>query len=344
MVTRSNGGKSRVRASTKKNSKQLVKSNALKQPSQAQRRLEGGVAGRNDYVLESTHNFFFNCKEAVPAHEVASSLLALERIIKASQRAIEGVTNVEIDGIEVFVNKIETGSLIEDVIVKVFFRDRESLDKFLEKTGDAIRKPGMPRNILIGATIATVIGAGALFAAKVGNPAGQTTINANNNVIINLGAGQVDLTPEVFSAIVETAISDKKALAKDTVQFFGPARADSRSEIVIDGNQQTKFDAQFIAATPQVVKIDKQEKVEQLLDVDLQIRAMDLDSGARGWAAVIPGKVERRVRLKLDAGIRPEDVAKKLSMRADVAIYYRLDKDGRKLKPDYILLTQIISQ
>lgn len=344
MGIKSNTGKSRASASSNMSSKQLVKSKALKQPRKAKSLLEGGGAGNNDYVLESTHNFFFNCKGAIPAREIASSLLALERIIKTSQRAIEGVTDVEIDGIEVFVNKIETGSLIEDVVVKVFFRDKESFDKFLEKTGDAIRKPGMPRNILIGATIATVIGTGAYFAAKIGNPSGQTTINANNNVIINLGAGQVDLTPETFKAIVETAVSDKKALAKDTVQFFGPARADSHSEIVIDGNQHTKFDAQFIAATPQVVKIDKQEKVEQLVDVDLQIRAMDLDSGAKGWAAVIPGKVDRRVRLKLGEGIKPEAVAKKLSMRADVAIYYKLDKDGSKLKPDYILLTEILSE
>lgn len=80
------------------------------------------------------------------------------------------------------------------------------------------------------------------------------------------------------------------------------------------------------------------------MDVDLQIRAMDLDSGAKGWAAVIPGKVDRRVRLKLGEGIKPEAVAKKLSMRADVAIYYKLDKDGSKLKPDYILLTEILSE
>ena len=60
----------------------------------------------------------------------------------------------------------------------------------------------------------------ALLASKFVSGSGQTTITANNNTIINFGAGQVEMTPEMFKTVVETAIKNKKELAENTVRFL----------------------------------------------------------------------------------------------------------------------------
>lgn len=299
---------------------------------------------RAELVFSSTHEFYFSTHEPVPIAEVAESLLALERIVRFVPRALGDLTRVDIEDVGIFVDSIESGSLWQKIIIKIGFGSEEALDAFLDRIGEKVRKPGMPRNVLIGAVIATLVGYGAWLAAKVGNPAGQTTITANNNTIINLGAGQVDVTPEAFRAIVEAAVTDKKELAQSTVRMFQAARSDREASIVIDGNNEMTFSPDVIAATPKKVSIDKQEKIEDLRDVDLQIRATDLDSITRGWAAVIPGKIDRRVRLKLDPGIRPSTIADKFSVRADVSVFYRIDKEGKKFIPEYILLREVIGE
>lgn len=293
------------------------------------------------FVFKTSHEIYFSNHEPVPVGEIATTLLALEGIIKRLPKVLEGLTQIEINGVEVFVETIESGSLTEKIFIKLFFKDEDELDAFLDKIGEKLRKPGMPRNLLITAVIASLVGYGAWLAAKVGNPTGTTTITANNNTIINLGAGQVDLTPEAFRAIVASAVQDKKELANNTVKFFKPARADEQASVTIDGNSDTSFSPAVISAVPRAVKFDTQAKSEDLLDVDLEIRATDLDSTKTGWAALIPGKVDRRVKLKLDPRVKPSDV-NRFKLRADVSIFYRLDKTQNQLVPDYILLRQVI--
>lgn len=65
----------------------------------------------------------------------------------------------------------------------------------------------MLKNLLIVMVVSALVGYGS---ARLGNPSGQTTITANNNTIISLGAGHVALTTDAFRAIVTAAVTDKK--------------------------------------------------------------------------------------------------------------------------------------
>jgi hypothetical protein len=295
-----------------------------------------------EFVFDSVHQFYWSNRQPVPIAEVADTLLALERVVRCSPKVLAALTQTEIAGLEVYVSAIESGSLLETIAIRLLFKDEENLNKFLDRIRGNALQPGMTRNLLIGTVFASLVGYGAWLAAKVSNPPGQTTINASNNTIINLGAGQVELTPEAFRAIVEAAVADKKDLAKSAVRLFNPARADAQASIVIDGNEATTFSPAVISATPRTIEKVKDERVEHLMDVDLQIRATDLDSLSRGWAALIPGHIDRRVKLKLEPDVKPIDIADKFSVRADVSVYYRQDRSGKKIVPDYILLHRIV--
>ncbi|MBN8283398.1 hypothetical protein [Zoogloea sp.] len=293
------------------------------------------------FVFSTTHQVYYSNREPVPIREIVDSLLGLEQVIRMSPRVLHGLTGVEIDRVEIFVEHLETGSLMETVLIKLFFKSEDDLNAFLDKVRGKLEKP-MARNILIGSVLTALVGYGAYLAATAQKGAATTTITANNNVIINLGAGQVDLTPEAFKAIVEAAVVDKKALANSAVKVLKPARLDSQASITFDESSGLVFPPDVVKATPKTVEIEVQQKVEHMLDVDLEIRATNLDSARSGWAALLPGKIDRRIKLELADGVSPIDVAGKLKVRADISIYYALDKDGVKLIPHHIMLRSVI--
>jgi len=297
----------------------------------------------DQFVFETTHRIYFSTAHAVPIGEIAKSLIALEKIVTSSEGAFEGITAVDIDKIEVLISRLESGSVLQDIAIKFFFKDQAGLDAFVAKVRSKTLENGVAgKSLVVGAVLASVIGAGAYFAASRSN-SGQTTITANNNVIINIGAGEVGMTPEAFKAIVETAVKDKKALAENTVNFFRPARADRDASITFDDNDSVRFSPEVISATPLAVKVEKPDHFKDYSDVDLQIRATDLDHHKSGWAGVIPGMIDRRIPLKLAPNLKLTDLNRS-EVRADVTVFYKRKSrgSGSELLPDYILVRNVI--
>lgn len=300
----------------------------------------------NQFVFETTHRLYYSTEQAVPVGEIAKSLLALEKIITASETAYEGITAVDIDKIEVLIAKLESGSLLEDIVIKFFFKDQAGLDAFVEKVRSNTLENGMVgKSLVVGAVLAAVVGTGAYYAAssQAKGSSVPTTITANNNVIINIGAGEVGMTPEAFKAVVETAIKDKKALAENTVAFFKPARADRNASITFDDNDAVRFSPEVIAATPKVVKMEKTDHSKDYSDVDLQVRATDLDHNKTGWAGVIPDLIDRRIPLKLAENVKPADL-NHFQVRADVTVFYKRKSrgSGSELIADHVLVRNVI--
>lgn len=295
------------------------------------------------FVFETTHRLYFSTENAVPVGDIARSLIALEKIILSSQFAFEGITSVDIAKIEVLISKLESGSLLEDIGIKFFFKDQAGLDAFVAKVRAKTLENGvLGKSLVVGAVLASVVGAGAFFAAK-SNGSAQTTITANNNVIINIGAGEVGMTPEAFKSVVETAIKDKKALAENTVSFFSPARSDRNASITFDDNDAVRFTPEVIAATPSSISKDRSEHSKDYSDVDLQIRATDLDHHKTGWAGIVTGLVDRRVPLKLAENVKPADL-NHFQVRADITVFYKRKArgSGSELVPSHVLVRNVI--
>src|SRR5690606_25906764 len=125
---------------------------------------------------------------------------------------------------EFYVEKIEAGSLLEKVGVKLFFKTEADFDAFL----DRIRENGALRNSIVAVAFGALVTYGILSATGAMNSP-STQITANNNVVINIGAGEVKMTPEAFQAVVAAAVGDKKSTAANAVKFLTPARNDSDS-------------------------------------------------------------------------------------------------------------------
>lgn len=310
------------------------------------------------YVLVE-HAVTYTNRDPLPVADVIEMLRGLADI---SSRFLPRTLNELLDGndvigAELYVEGFEEGSFITQALTKLFFRSEQDVLDFCEKLNageyrEALRVayqalPGgdKPVGKIAGVSIivAALVGAGAYYAAH-DDPQAQVQINANNNTIIAIGAESYNVSPEDFARVLEVAIgADKKRLAGDAAKVLAPAKHDPDAAVQIAGQNGLVFTPTTVQATPTHPEFGTYEFDQHVPDVDLEIRATDRDSSKRGWGGVIPGLVDRRVRLILADGISIADLADKFVVRADVTVHYSKPEKSGIHKPVAITVERLVT-
>lgn len=295
-------------------------------------------------TLDLSHRFHYSNREPVPIADVASSLVALERILLRVPKVLTLVTGVQIDGVEIYIEDIRSGSLIEDIAIRLLFKDQDGMNAFLDKIREGVGQRKVIRNVLVGSAIMGVLGYGLYSATKAtSTPAAAQSVQISNNVIINIGAEQAGMKPEQLQSIIEAAVSDKKANARDAIEFVKPAKLDPAATISMEGKTVLAIPNETIKVVPSSLILDDSPTEKAYLDVDLQIRATNLDSRSSGWAALIPGLVDRRVKLVLAEGVDARQVAGRFGVRADIILHSRAQGASKEIKPYQITITRLVT-
>ncbi|OQS34301.1 hypothetical protein B0T40_15780 [Chromobacterium haemolyticum] len=227
--------------------------------------------------------------------------------------------------------------------MKIFFKDQQELDAFLGKIREKLGTNKVARNTLIGALILSIIGYGLyLGATATGSSKAATTINVHNNVIINIGAEQANMAPEQLAKIIESAVTDKKANAKDAIEFVRPAKRDASATITVEDQALLVMPKEVIQQSPSSLEIEEHPVEQEHKDVDLNIRATNLDSQSQGWAALIPGLIDKRIKLVLADGVDPKQVAGKFRIRANVLVHSKPQGKKKEMQPYQITLLALV--
>lgn len=299
----------------------------------------------------SGQEIYFNTKEKVPLSDLIDSLKGLEKIISQSRGMFSALFEVDIKSISVYVEKIEEGSLWKKIAVKLHFKDETDFDAFVERWCTKFREAGPMAKfgmyITAGLAALTLYG---IYQAISSSSPSSTNVNVNitNSTINTIGAETYGKSPEEFQKIISDSIKDKKALAKNSVQFVEPARH-AGGDVSFNAPGQTSesltIDQGTISKTPDKVDFSPDEKSVAYDDVTIELRATDLDSYQKGWAAVIPGLVKRRVPMEISPSIDVSKLTLNGAIRADVDVEYRFDSrlSGDKYKPVKIVLKSIVS-
>ena len=199
----------------------------------------------------------------------------------------------------------------------------------------------MVKGAVVAVALAGIIGYAAYLASS-GKP--SPNITANNNVIINIGAGELKVNPEALQAIVHSVIraSGQKEAAQDVIKFLTPARNDPASTVVITPENGTAFEfpAAAIAEAPSKYDAPINERFEELAKADVLIRATDLDSKKTGWAGKIEGKTGR-VRIELDPTVSEAEMFGRTTVTADATLIFAPRGKGEKLTPVKIYIRKI---
>lgn len=281
---------------------------------------------------------FFMDRQTLPTlQEVADSLIGFDSIVKRFPKILSKVMDLPIKSVSADVNKIEIGSLYEDLIVKFGFGGQEQMDLFLKDMHEKFMNHKAVPFLLFFALLIF----GGVTAYKVLFP-GQQTLSPvvnSNNTIITLISSEVGKDPETIRSIIERSIpySESIKLSKDSYKIFKAfGDSDSLKFRNFDG-----FDLQkdVVKSFPENVDFDSVQDVKDFDGVEVQIRAADMDSASRGWAAKIPSLIKTRIKVKVAEGVDVSKVQIGKSVKADVSVVYKLK--GDKIVPNYCILRKI---
>lgn len=301
---------------------------------------EGGLDGM--HVFEEKQRIVYNTKKPVPIKEVIIALQGLEGLLKPVAHVLQELTGVKIDRSEFFIQSLETGSLIEECIVRFFFKDKARLDEFVQKLGE---EKGM-RAMVLTAAVVGLAGYG-LYLATGSKPA--PTIQVTNSVIIQNGAGAMGIEPKAFeAALVAAASGNKKAIAESALKLTSPVRADPGSAITMSGGSAQAQDClsipyEAVAEAPARIELQPNERVEEFKAAELEVRAANLDSRKQGWAGKL-GTRDERLPIELDPAVSESDLFARTRVQVDAALVFKEKGHSRELKPARIYIRKVYPQ
>lgn len=295
----------------------------------------------HEYVVNLSYRIKYNTKEPVPIDEIISALSSLNTLLASASSVISGLSHVEIQGQQLFVQKIESGSLIEDISVSLIFGDKEKMDDFLRW----LRGTKM-KNVLIGAILGGALVYGTTVLIKnnadpsVNN--GSQIINSPNSMIINFPADTLnDQTRKTINDEIAKRVTNKNEIAKQTINFFKPIRDEPNATISVgDGGVKAEITAQTIQSIPAKYVAKKNNRFEEMSRVVVVLRATDLDSKKSGWAGSIEG-VTNRLKLEIDPTIEPTEIYGKNKITADVTLEREFNQKDNQMVPKRIIIRVI---
>ncbi|WP_022949502.1 hypothetical protein [Methylohalobius crimeensis] len=297
--------------------------------------------------LTVSQQIYYSNKKLVPIKEVAESLLSLEEVIRHSPKVLESLfPGTKVQAVDIFIKELRSDSIWEDVVVKFLFGSQENLDQFISH---ARKRMGMDKimsnpQLLSAIILVLILSSVAYYLGREqsATPEQQATIEANNNTIINIGAGMMEMSAEEFKALVDGAIANKAKLAKYAARVVKPAKNDPGASITFNGNEELRITPETVKAIPDIVSDPENEEfVQDFEKISMELRATDLDSTKRGWAVVVPAIGKERIKLQLDPGVSPERLYEKRKFKGNATIIFQSDRK-HNMVPKLVFLREII--
>jgi hypothetical protein len=252
--------------------------------------------------------------------EVVDSLLGMEAMAKRLPKVVSALVGVPIGEAVVTVNRVKTGSLYDDIVVKLVFGGQEQMDLFLKEMHDRF----MQHKAIPVLALAAMVGIGvysvySIFGDRDGSSSVVNSYNTNIVNVISLDSGKSVADVERILKSVTTGPAELK-IAKDSLKLLSAARAGGDFEI--EGAPAIR--REIIEAIPAWKDVEEVDEVVRMDSVELNVRSMDLDSDRKGWFVVIPSVSDERIKMNVDDGVDKFAVVPGRPLMADVSVYYRV--------------------
>ena len=284
----------------------------------------------------SIQTLYYTNRIPLEVEDVADSLLAFKALIERTpDLLIRLFPTISIQSVSLTVERVAAGSLLEDLAVKFIWGNQERLDADIESARQTLQIQELIKNpVFLSTLIFSLIAAGSLYVLNKSNatePQKAPVVAMQNNILL-IGSQISGINQQVIGSAAEAVVQANPQLARDAIRAVAPAKREEGATVSAGKDSEVTVSAEAVRAIPTVVQNEEVvESIEDLFNVEVQIRATDLDSTRRGWAAVVPALGDRRIKVHLDIGVQPGKLTAKPAVRADLTVVFKRDGAGEKV-------------
>jgi|CXWL01.1.fsa_nt_gi hypothetical protein len=288
--------------------------------------------------------------DPVPIRDIISSLQAVETAIHEMARLLPAfIDGLQVEKLEIKVREIAQESpLREAFAIALFVAFQKSLeaevpDLITDATGVLI-PDRFDTVITVVALIVIFYGAGALKDLVSGNGADGAAKAQLNGLVTEL-AGDIGRSEDYIRKVLTDRYAEKtlwRRLANTASRFFAPSKQQNSSPIEVNGRHFPQEVVRDVPADFLVEDAADERPTRSFTNVVLELHAQDRDHAGSGWAAVVGGVSEKRLKMKLMDGVSATDLWGNDKVRGDVSVVY--EKIGAGLIPKEIHLHRVIGK
>ena len=300
------------------------------------------------HTIDFSSSLYYSNRQLIPVQDMATALVAYGRIIEMSAPVITNLAGIaDPISVQVFLKELRAGSADEGFVNRfVFKNEKDKLDFIHWLRSVTLVEQMQEKNPTLGKLWAYILVGGAMLAVgRYGLPKASPVHMKNvSAAIINVG-GNITIPHESIEAAMSSGIRNRSALAANAVKVIRPAKHDKDALIRIDGREELTIPPQAISEVPAMTGNEAEAPTTSTLrNVEIHVRAIDRDSTAKGWAAIVPSFSDRRAKLELDPSIDACKLARQEVVTGDVEVTARVDRRGRETPKKYFLIRTSSSQ
>lgn len=283
--------------------------------------------------IESAHFLHYDLPGPVTASALAESLLGLDGVIKRSAVVVGALMEVHVKIADVEITGVELGSYKEHFLVRMVF----GKGKAAEKNIDKLRRKLAVKNLNVSHLFTAILGGAIVYVALKNLPATESPAKVHIENSFNTFGQQIGMTGAELQALIAASVRNPADLQRHVVRLTHPNGNEASGTLVFDKNPLLTIPKEAIATIPHEYDREEVEPFRDLNNVDIIIRAADLDRAAMGWAAIAPEISDKRLPVRLEEGIDPMKLTVGRYTKVDLTVQYRTEKDGSQTPKRYLL-------
>ncbi|ARC79605.1 TPA: hypothetical protein SH331_000653 [Pseudomonas aeruginosa] len=302
---------------------------------------KGSSGDSANFTVTTHYHFRYTTEEPVPIPDVIESLKSMERIIKRTPTFVEHrFDSVKVTETQVFVERLESGSLDLDFIIKFVCRTDERAERAKQLIKELTEDKGVVRDI-VAVGVGSLLTIGAFQVLSPGKTDPSSTITAYQSVVIQAGQ-DIGFTEDQIKAAIKK-IPEQKTLGKDAFNVIKPATQDPKATIDVPEMPQLSIARDIIDKMPEDYEPPAPtEKTASYDSVKVTVDASDRHNNEKGWAGSINGLVDHRVRFILDEFIDPATLHGKTSFWANITIIERYIPSRKRYEIKEVQINDIV--
>jgi hypothetical protein len=299
--------------------------------------------------VDFVHKIEYTNNNSIAVADVANSLIANKAIVRSIKEILENcIEGVAVD-VEVLFKEATHNSPLKEIMgASLFVAFQKDLEKevpaIIEKITGMHVSDSYDTTVTVLSLMLVYYGMSYIYEKCKGKK--SEAIETSKNQTVQYIENYFNFPKEKIEESVSNIFKKNKGILTHVKNFVAPAKRDKGAEIIGGGRKIDKGSISDFPNDADIESEEEKEKQEPLQNVEIEIRAMDIDKNKSGWAGIlrsIKDLSDKRLKMQIYPTIQLEDVVedRHINIKGNIILVSKLQNDGN-YKPYMFHLLEVI--